>query len=489
MSNFSAINTALKGMMAAQTALDVTSNNIANANTDGYTRQRVSLVESNAISGLVPGAQLGSGVDVADVARIRDTFIDYQIRNENATLEYESTISDTLSNVESLFMEPSATGLNKQLDTFWNAWQDVAATPESTSVRTVLKENAVSLTDRLRQTSDQLSAIQDDIQSQIDLNVEDVNSISKRIAKLNTQIEQSVSRGETPNNFMDARDLLVDKLSALGNITVTNLKNGTGEYTGVVEVKLGDLTIVDENGANDIDSVAVSSSTITDGSLGALIKLGGSGDTANTVQYYIDKLNTLAVGIAKSVNDIHTTGKDLDGISGEDFFVFKDDSGNVIDLRTVDWSDPSSSSLSASTIYVNSDIQDDVSKIAASQDADLEGNGDIALQIGNLKNTKLTYDSTNKVLDNSGTGIITIGDFYQDMITELGSQVSEAKSNIFNQQTLVDNLTNKKESNSGVSVDEETANTVLYQHAFSACAKIISVIDEMLDTVINNMKA
>ena len=480
MSNFSAINTALKGMMAAQTALDVTSNNIANTNTEGYTRQRVTLVESNSISGLVQGAQLGSGVDVADVTRIRDTFIDYQIRNETSTLEYESTISDTLSNVESLFMEPSDTGLNKQLDTFWNAWQDVAATPESTSVRTVLKENAVSLTDRIRQTSDQLSAIQDDIQSQIDLDIEDVNSISKRIAKLNTQIEQSVSRGETPNNFMDARDLLVDKLSALGNITVTNLKDGTGEYTGVVKVKLGDLTIVDENGANEIDSAAVSSSTITDGSLGALMKLGGSGDTANTVQYYIDKLNTLAVGIAKSVNDIHTTGKDLDGTSGEDFFVFKDEDGNVITTE---------SDFAAGNIYVNPDIEDDVSKIAASQDADLEGNGDIALQIGNLKDTKLTYDSTNKVLNNSGTGTITIGDFYQDMVTELGSQVSEAKSNISNQQTLVDNLTTKKESNSGVSVDEETANTVLYQHAFSACAKIISVIDEMLDTIINNMKA
>ena len=480
MSTFMGINTALKGMMAQQTALDVTSNNIANANTDGYTRQRVSMVASSPISGLVTDAQLGSGVDVADVTRIRDTFIDYQIRNETSTLEYESTISDTLSNVESLFMEPSDTGLNEQLDTFWSAWQDVAATPESSPVRTVLKESAVSLTDTIRQISGQLSDIQDDIQSQIDLDIKDVNSISERIAKLNTQIEQSVTRGETPNNFMDARDLLVDKLSALGNITVTNLQDGNGKYTGAVEVKLGDLVIVDETDAIEIDSDDVSSATITDGSLAALLHLGGDEDETDTIQYYINKLNTIAVAIATSVNDIHATGEDLDGASGVDFFVFKDEDGNVITTE---------SDFTAGNIYVNPDIEDNVSKIAASHDADLEGNGDIARQIGDLKDTRMTYDSTNEVLENSGTGTITIGDFYQDMITELGSRVSEAKSNISNQQTLVDNLTTKKESNSGVSLDEETANTVLYQHAFSACAQIISVMDEMLDTIIINMKA
>lgn len=130
----------------------------------------------------------------------------------------------------------------------------------------------------------------------------------------------------------------------------------------------------------------------------------------------------------------------------------------------------------AANIYVNSDIKDNVSTIAASsQDTtNEEENGDIALQIADLKNTNV-----------SDTGNITINDYYSDMVTDLGSQINEAKNEVTNQQTLVNQLNSKKESVSGVSLDEETANQVLYQHAYDASAKIISVIDQMLDTIIN----
>jgi flagellar hook-associated protein 1 FlgK len=465
MSLFFGMNIALKGMMAQQAALNVTSNNIANASTDGYSRQQVDLAASTPISGIVTGEQLGSGVDVSDVARVRNEFLDYQLRAQTSDLNSDTTIHDTLGNVETVINETSSdTGLSSEMDSFWNAWQDVSVTPASSAVRTTLMEAAVTLTDSIRQLSSQLTGIQDDInKTQIPQSVENVNSISARIATLNGQIVTSEANGETPNDLLDKRDLLLDQLSATGNITVT--KRGT---TGAVDVKLGTNTIVDESGAHDLSSSDITASTVTGGTLGALVQLGGSGDSANTVQHYINKLNILAAGIATSVNKLHGDGTDLDGNPGADFFVSND-----------------SNSLSAANIYVNSDIQDDVSKIAVSKGTtNLTGNGDIALQIADLKDTKLTSG-----LESSTSGTITIGAFYQDMVTELGSKVNEAKSNITNQQTLVNNLSSKKESVSGVSLDEETTNMVLYQHAYSACAKIISVMDEMLDTIINNMKA
>ena len=219
---------------------------------------------------------------------------------------------------------------------------------------------------------------------------------------------------------------------------------------------------------------------MTDGALAALNHLGGSGNSADTVQYYIDKMNTLALGIAESVNTIHKTGTDLHETSGKDFFVFKDVNGNIL-------TDPND--FAAGNMHVNPDIERDVSKIAASKSEDglfLEGNGDIALEIANLKVTLMDPATLTKPI--AGTGVISINSFYTNMVNELGSRVKETALHC-PQQTLVDNLTIKRDSLSGVSLDEETANTVLYQHAFNACAKIINVMDEMLNTIINNMKA
>lgn len=464
MSLFFGNNIALKGMMAQQAALNVSANNVANASTEGYSRQRVDMQASNPISGIIYGEQLGSGVDVSNVSRARSEFLDYQLRTQTTVLNSQKTLQDTLDNIETVFNETSSDiGLGSDLDKFWNAWQDVSVTPSSPAVRTVLMESAVTLTDNIRQVYSQLSSIQDDINTQISQSVETINSIAARLNTLNGQIANSTMNGETPNDLLDSRDLLLDQLSTIGNITVS--KRGT---TGAVDVKIGNYTIVDQNGVHsDIDTASV-----TGGSLGALIKLGDtSGDSASTVQYYMDKLNILAAGIAKSVNELHYNGLNLAGKSGAEnagaeFFVSND-----------------GKEINAANISINSAIQKDVSKIAASNVANnLTGNGDVALAIANLKTTSQLANSADD------TSTKTIGAFYQEMVTQLGSKASEAKSNVTNQQILVNNLESKKESLSGVSLDEETANMVVYQHAFSACARVISVVDEMLDTIINQMK-
>jgi flagellar hook-associated protein 1 FlgK len=492
MSLFFGINIALKGMTAQQVAMDVASHNIANANTAGYSRQRVDLVSSAPISGLTAAGQLGSGVDVGDVTRVRNEFLDYQVRKETSSLQNQTAIADTLSQVETVFMEPSETGFNNQLESFWNNWQELSKNPESSPVRTALKEDSISLTDTLRQMHNQLIDIKDDVQMQIGLNIKDVNSIAERIARLNSQIANIKITGQSPNDLMDARDMALDKLATLGNITITDYLDANGKATGAIEVKLGTITIVDESGYKPISRDDINSSTVTEGKLAGLLQVGGDTGQSNSVQHYIDKMDTLAVAIAKAINDIHSTGKDLDGNSGEDYFVFKDAAGNEIDFSGVDWDQPFTSGLSAGNIYINSVIQEDVSKIAASKEDEifLEGNGDIALKIAQFKDVYLEYNAANQVLHNNTTsGNTKIGMFYQSLITELGSASNEAEKKVNNQQTLVNQTTRRRESTMGVSLDEEAANIVLFQHAFNANAKVISVLDEMLNTIINGLKA
>ncbi len=461
MSLFFGNNIALKGMMAQQTALNVAFNNVANASTEGYSRQKVDLQSSSPISGIIYGEQLGSGVDVANIARIRDEFLDYQLRTQTSELNSQLTVRDTLSNVEIVFNETASDiGLNTDLDNFWNAWQDVSVTPASPAVRTVLMESAVTLTEHMTQIYSQLNGIQEDINTQIDQSKTTVDAIAARIHTLNGQIAKTVMNGETPNALLDSRDRLLDQLAEIGNITVS--KQGT---SGAINVKLGDNTIVDQDGVHAGQAPV----GVTNGSLGALLKLGSaSSDNPGTVQYYMEKLDKLAASLAQSVNDLHSLGFNLEGKSGVDnpgaeFFTSAD-----------------GEKISAANITVNPVIQSDVNNIAASASTtNLTGNGQAALAIANLKTKAQMSDDFGKK---------TIGAFYQEMVTQLGSKVNESESNVINQQTLVNNLNLKKDSISGVSLDEETANMVVYQHAFGACARIINIVDEMLDTVINRMK-
>lgn len=467
MSLFMSLNTALRGIMAQQTAQSVTANNIANTNTDGYTRQRVELQESYPLSGIVPGAQLGTGVDVADILRIRDEYLDYQIHKQNSTLQYDNTMADTLGNMEIFFNETADNkGLDSQLDAFWQAWQDLSVTPDSTPVRTTVVEAATTLVNTLHELNTQLNNMQDETQTQIDLSITNVNNITEQIARLNDQIVKMIARKEAPNSLLDARDLLMDELSGIGNLTVTQCTDANGNYTGAISVQMGSVTVVDDYGDSvAVDNTDLTSSTLTDGSLAALLHLNGDSGANDTIQYYLDKLDVLAAGIAENINSVHTTGTDSNGDLGEAFFMIAD----------------AGASFTAANISVNSAIKNNVSKIAAAlNDINIEGNGDIALQLAQLKNTKLDAN-----LGSTGVGTMTINGFYEGMTVELGAKIDVAEARVDNQKIIVDNLTGKRESISGVNIDEETTHLILYQNAYSASAKVVTYVEKMFDSLMS----
>jgi len=483
---FFGINIALKGMMAQQTALTVASHNIANANTPGYSRQRVEMETSIPVPGLIPGAgQMGSGVEIAEIKRVREDFLDYQVREESSTMGKWEAIRDNLEEVELIFMEPSETGFNEFMGEFWNGWQKVSKFAESSPIRTTLKETAVALTDVFRHMHEQLTEINKDIQDQVEITITGINAIAERIAHLNEQIVNVELTQENPNDLLDKRDLALDELAKIAKISKTDCVDGDGNTTGAIKIEIGGTVIVDDSGAHEINSV-----TVNDGKIAGLLEVGGGDDITGSVQHYINKLDTLAVSLAKAVNDIHSTGKTLDGSQGGNFFVFIGEDGNEIDLSTVDWDKPFSSGLSAAGIYVNPEIAEDVSQIAAARDEGgifLEGNGATALEIAQLKDSYLEYDAENRVLSLSDTGGTTFGNFYKDMIAELGVVTDESQRMVINQEALLNQVKNRRESLTGVNLDEEMANMVNFQHAFQASARVISVLDEMLDTIINGL--
>ncbi|MHB1419674.1 MAG: flagellar hook-associated protein FlgK [Bacillota bacterium] len=475
---FMGFNTAIRGMKAQQIALDVTGHNIANANTPGFSRQQAELATTPPFSAPTFGrngtvGQIGTGVDVTEIKRVRDNFLDSQIRGEVSSLGYWENRQDVVSQVENIFPEPTDTGLNQLLGEFWDGWQELSKNAESSPARTILVEKAATLADAFRHTSKQLETLHNDLNQQLELKVKDVNSLGRQIADLNQQITNVKVSGDQPNDLMDRRDILLDQLSDLTGYTLHQNEDGA------VAVIVGGKSLVQGTSVNELkvaqkDGVLVpvwssdnSSFALTSGQLEGIIT---SRDVV--LSKYQKDLNTLATGMIAAVNTVHSNGYDL-----------------ARDLTAGEKDVPFFTGTDAGNIEVNEELRNDVSKIAAASDKNNSGDGGNALLVAQLRNTLLKYDDSTGTLDLSpaGEGGTTFDNYYKDLIATLGVTGQESNRMVTNQQALVDSLNNRKESISGVSLDEEMANMILYQHAYQASAKMITTLDDLLDTVINRM--
>ncbi|MDS1029507.1 flagellar hook-associated protein FlgK [Bacillota bacterium LX-D] len=512
---FFGLNTAILGLFAQQAAVNTTAHNISNANTEGYTRQQAILETTVAFPEPAlnrPGGagQLGTGVTVAEIRRIRDAFLDVQIRKETASLGRYEEQNKTLSQVETIFTEPSDTGLTAILDKFWSAWNELSKNAENSPIRTTVRETAVTLADTLNHMSSQLDTIQSDLNQTTDIYVQEVNTIAEQIASLNLQISAIQGAGDQPNDLKDRRDYLLDKLSKItdytykedaktGMVTVTiggkDLINGgnfnkiffqnaegseqinwvptAGAYWNKTTDK--DPTNLDDLNALRGMSTGLEALAVTNG------QLQGISDNRNAVRGYEDNLDKIAKALAEEINEIQTSGYDLNGENGVKFFIGDTEDGII----------------TAANIKVNTKITSDlieggnivkgITRIAAAKKLNdngtvLAGDGSNALEIYNLS-TKIFTQAENS--DLAGTSITN---YYKDFVAAIGVRTNTAVNNETNQQVLTNQLSSRKESYSGVSTDEEVTNLIQYQKAYQACAKVINVIDEMLETVVSGLK-
>jgi flagellar hook-associated protein 1 FlgK len=452
---FNTLNTANKGLLASQTSLHTVGHNISNANTDGYSRQRVELKADLAYTYGGVG-QLGTGVKMSAIVRLVDDYVTKQIRKENGTLQQYTAKSEVMEQLEIIFNEPSDTGLNFNLGEMFDSWQELSKNPESLNSKTIVVEKSRTMAETLNHIANQLSSLKEDTVGQIEKNAMDFNSIVEKIDTLNKQIFNISIKGQVPNDLLDQRDLLLKDLSSIADI------NATPDSYGRVKIEVGGETILDESSRKEIAYDKTSGNlTLKDDTTKTLDVKSGKILGYKTALTELDKemknLDDFAKTMATAINDMHSKG-----VHKEDFFA-SEDGGEI----------------TASNIKVNIDENKVNAGYPTTEGGNTidppEGDGSLALDIARLRNEKLPF----------GNGENTIEGAYNDIVTKVGISKEQSDNMVENQETLLDQLTLRRESTSGVSIDEEVTNMIKFQSAYEANAKMISVLSEMLDVLIN----
>jgi flagellar hook-associated protein 1 FlgK len=460
------LNTATRSLLTQQKAIDVTGQNIANVNTPGYSRQRVVMEPSTPIN-FEPG-QMGTGVKAAEIQRIYDGFIGGQINGENSKLgQWEATESG-LARIELIFNESSGVGLEQAMGEFWAAWQDLVNNPSGYPERTALLSRSQTLARTFNTMSDNLQQIQLDYDRSIEGTLDEINGLSRQIVDLNDKISQVEIAGQNSNDYRDQREQLLKELSKL--IDINTYENDQGQVT----VLTGDgrplvqspyayelSTVTNANGLQDVVWMdrGGTATDITDSVRGGELK-GWLDVRDGYAQDYVDRLDALANAMITEVNAIHQTGYGMTidpgtgaPLTGQTFFV----------------------GTSASTITVDPAIAGDVNRIAAAATAaTVPGDNRNAVALANLQG-QLTMNAGSTTFDN----------YYSALASGVGNDVRNASANHEYEGAMVTHLENYRESISGVSLDEEMVNLVKFQHAYEAAAKLITTVDDMLNTVLN----
>lgn len=524
-STFMGLETARRGMFTQQSALHTTGNNIANANTPGYSRQRVNFqaTESYPSLGLnrpqIPG-QIGTGVEAGSVQRVRESFLDIQYRSENNKLGYWESRANALEKMEEIMNEPSDTGLSKTIDQFWQSLQDLALDPTNAGARSVVKERGIAVAETFNYLSSSLGSVQGDLKNELDVSIKEINSIANQLNSINKQIASIEPNGYLPNNLYDERDVLLDKLSSLANIKITYQKSGgdsldIAEGAVTVEIvddkgnSLGTLVHGKQQKVNElsvkynqfnglVDTVSIGSSDIgvrnfnSVGKISSLIDSYGytyesNGQFVEEGLYpeMLAKLDTMAYSFSAQFNEVHRAGWSLSDFGPDNepaqhteinFFSFGEDAdGNDILL------DRDNIKGAASSMQISLAINQSTDNIAAAFSKDGEtvyiGNGENAIKLAEVKNQTFLI----------GHNFTTLQNYYEGLIGGMAVNAQEAERLTSNSSVLRDSVDQRRQSVSAVSLDEEMTNMIQFQHAYNASARMITLQDEILDTIINRM--
>lgn len=463
-SEFGGLSIALRALLAQQQALETTGHNIANANTEGYSRQVVRLRASSAIT--LPGVegQLGTGVEVAAVERLRSAFFDNQIRTQSQGLGLYQMTEEFLRQIELVFGEPSASGISGALGRFFNAWREVSSQPEAISARRALIARAQDLATLLNTAARNLTALQRDADQRVQLRVDDVNDLAEQIAVLNDRIARVQAVGDRPNDLRDERDRLLTRLSEIVDVTTSEDSQGRVTVTiggrnlvqGIDVFRLA--TTANASGFRDVVWYADNAAATISG--GQLYGLRLARDTHLATQ--LTNLNSLASTLVTQVNTAHAAGFGLPsaafptGSTGDDFF--------------------DSAGTTASTIAVSSTIVSDPNRIAAASAASRPGDGSNALAIANIQTSRVLSSNTQ-----------TIEEFFTGMMTRLGADTQQATLARETQEALVEHMRQQQAARAGVNLDEEAARLIQYQRAYQGAARVMTAIDELIDLVVNGL--
>lgn len=505
-STFMGLEANKRGLYTQQAALYTTGHNLANANTLGYSRQRVNMSPTSPFPGVglnagtMPGF-IGTGVQAGSIQRIRDQFVDQQFRQETNKLGYWESRSNAIEQMEDIINEPSEFGLQKSFSLFWQSLSDLAANSANGGARAVVTDRAAALAEAFNYANRSLKEVQGNLKKEIDVSTKDINSILDQIAALNKQIMEVEPNGYMPNDLYDARDVLLDELSLHFPVEVEYGESGgralaIAEGPVTVSIKIDGQSIVLVDGKDraslkadydagnglfnklevselkDITTDALKqNSAATEiahdkfpkvGKYASLIKSYGTADGKGLYPEMLDELDKLVGEFVNAFNEQHGKGFDLNGQPGEPFFT----------------------GTTAADIAVNEDIVKDSSLIAAA-DKTSNNNGIIVGEEGNGKNAQALADIQTKVLGTLGGA--SVQTYFEGMIGALGVEGQQAVRNQANSEVMLGSAAHRRASISSVSLDEEMTDMIRFQQAYNASARMITVIDETLDKLINGM--
>jgi len=452
MTLFDLLELGRRALQAHQAAVQTAGHNVANAQTPGFSRQRVELIQSPPET--LPAGQLGTGVSLEGLRRLRDQFLDLQFRRAASSLGEAEVEEASSRRVQSLLDEPSDRGVGFALSRFFSSLQELSTDPPDPTARFGVRESGLTLASTFRRLDSELERLKGDLEEEITLRVQDVNQLARRIADLNRQIRGLEAGGASANDLKDQRDRLVDDLSRLVGLSTLEHPDGTLQVTvagGILLVEGVDATaLAVERSPTDTVQVTLSGSpiTVTGGKLKGL--LSGRNDLVLSLQA---QLNSLAERLIEEVNALHRQGYGLDGATGRDFFTGTD----------------------AGTMDVAQDIQADPRKIAAAATPTPGDNGN-ALALARLRQ-QLTMNGETATFEG----------FFGALVGEMGLKTQTAGRLVTTHRAMVDALTNRREEVSGVSVDEELTHLIEHQRVYEALAHFVRVVDRLLETLISQL--
>lgn len=500
---FFGLYNAHRGILAAQNALSTIQHNISNSTTAGYSRQRVDLMAYNAYAALSPSqltaGQLGQGPIMQQVTRSRDQFLDAQFRLASGSLGTSETMRDVLKQIEGILNEPSTSGVNDAMQSFFDAAQELSIHPDSAAVRSTFVQQAMDMIDVFQQQGLQLSDLRQNLvgsplapssfaTSQLALTVGDINQKLSSIAAINKSIVSIKASGAEPNDLLDQRDKLLDELSNLVDIQVTHYDNGQIDLSiaGQTMIRgvdqLDSLQALENTGAAPTpDDVPALVSTvnggvvlndgagaeITSGKLKGIIDMGGNDPALSSVRNVMGKLDSLIGTIVNQLNTLQLAGRDQNGALATDAMFVNDPALNPGQgLNLFHWK-------------VNPTILADPKLIAAAID-DASVAGGFA-GVGDGRNALAMAQLKNQTFASLGTGLV---DYYNSVTAKLGIDTQSAQNGSKNQSNLVLSVDQQRQSISGVNVDEETIDLLRYQRMLEATSKTVSILDQVAQTII-----
>jgi flagellar hook-associated protein 1 FlgK len=468
MSTFSGLNTAYTGLVAARQGLAVVGQNMVNMNTEGYTRQRAVQASAGSLAQVGPlkgQNQVGQGVTVTGFQRLGDDFLDAKVRTNTATSGYWGVRANALTTLEASLHEPGKTGLSNQLTVVWSAWSDLSAHPNDAATGAVLIQQSSALATQLAVGYTAVDTQWSQLRTETEGLAGELNDAASQVAGLNGLIRSTLAAGGSANELLDKRNLLTTTIATLTGATVRNLPDGTAE------VLVGGNTLVsgDKSYAVAVDGTSTMAGADADpvrlswatrpgvpltldggeiaGAVSTLAAANASGTGGALAEAAAD-FNAFAQELADKVNAIHSTGYLKDGVTtGLDFFAVKPTGPAALGLSV---------------------IPTDGSKIATAAAGAGGSDGSMADKISQLAKGPGSPDRSWSAIV-TGIGIATKTGLQQSTLADLSTKAA------------IDNQL----SNSSVDIDEENVNMLSFQTAYQAAARVMTSVDEMLDTLIN----